>query len=182
MTQIHHHHDRHLQFPIAVIDFEATALTLSSYPIEVGLAIARSPESALEEWSSLILPDADWDIDAEWDRDAEKLHGISRRDLRNGITPCEAMLTLNQLTAGNAVLWCDGGYYDVHWLAVLSAASGKRPAFVLGDVAAFLRDRPAEAERYRQSLAHGPTPHRAGPDAMRICKGLKAVLEGRSDV
>lgn len=171
-----------LQFPLAVIDFEATALTATSYPIEVGLAIARTIDSEIEVWSALIQPHPDWDIVGQWDPDAQKLHGISRGDLRCGISTHDAIVTLNRLAAGNAVLWCDGGIYDAQWLAVLSAAGGTNPAFALADVSTFLQNRLANAEQYRRFIADSRVPHRAGPDAKRICEALKAVLEGRSDV
>lgn len=178
MTPHHHQNRLDLQYPIAAIDFEATALTLTSYPIEVGLAIAHGPDSEIEEWSSLILPPAAWDIDAEWDPDAEKLHGIRRRDLRSGKSPGEAMQTLNRMTAGIAIVWCDGGHYDAHWLATLAAAEGVNPAFTLGDAGALFRDDPTSAERLRQHVRDGGARHRAGPDAARICEALKAILEG----
>lgn len=75
------------RFPLVVMDFEASALTLDSYPIEVGVAIATTPSSSIETWSSLIAPAPDWDLASHWDPDAERIHGISRWDLgreRNG--------------------------------------------------------------------------------------------------
>lgn len=113
---------RLLQFPIAVIDFEATALTLTSHPIEVGLAIARGSDIAIEVWSALIQPPPQWNISAEWDPDAEKLHVISRRELQSGIPPRQAMTALNRLAVGLDVIWCDGGHYDAYWLNLLAAA------------------------------------------------------------
>ena len=47
-------------YPLVTIDFEASALTLQSFPIEVGIAIARGSSSEMEIWSSLIRPEVDW--------------------------------------------------------------------------------------------------------------------------
>lgn len=43
--------------PLVVIDFEATALTLESYPIEVGIARIEDEDCCpIVSWSSLIAP------------------------------------------------------------------------------------------------------------------------------
>ena len=78
-----------------VIDFEATALTLESYPIEVGVARAMTPEGPVSTWSALISPDPSWNVPAQWDPDAERVHGISRWDLRSGTGARDVMTALN---------------------------------------------------------------------------------------
>lgn len=162
-------------WPIIVVDFEATALTHDSYPIEVGIAVARSLGTEIEAWSSIIAPHQTWNLDDRWDHDAERVHGISRWQVRNGTPADEVMLRLNELAGCASSVWCDGGHYDVYWLAKLAEAACVTPHFALRDIAAVLGDDPQMRERYREQLAQSIAPHRAGPDAKRICAALLAA-------
>ena len=168
--------DFRFRFPLAVIDFEATALSLESWPIEVGIAVAPSPDGPVETWSSLILPDPAWDIAAQWDPAAQRVHGITRRDLRDGRDPAEVLADLNARLERPWQVWCDGGQYDRHWLDCLVEAAGIPPSFELADLALPLRQDSALHDCYRDALT-GPAPHRAGPDAERICRALLQALE-----
>jgi hypothetical protein len=161
-----------LDWPLLVIDFEASALSTESYPIEVGIAILNDPASTMEIWSTLIKPVPHWDMKAQWDPDAERIHGISRWSLRDGRSPREAMIELNRRIPIGAKVWCDGGYYDLCWLKVLATAAETAPAFELYDLSDTLRRNGALCNRYLTALNSVPPPHRAGPDAERICRAL----------
>ena len=163
-------------YPIVVIDFEATALALDSYPIEVGIAILAEPCGEIETRSWLIKPDADWDISARWDPDAERVHGIRRWDLRQGKNPATVMGALNALIPGSEV-WCDGGSYDEAWLMTLAHAAKTEPAFSLRDIGPVLRQDERALNRYQAISVQHPRPHRAGPDAAAICAALAAAME-----
>ena len=63
-----------LEWPLAVIDFEASALSIESYPIEVGIAIMANATADIEIWSTLIKPAPHWNMRAQWDPDAERIH------------------------------------------------------------------------------------------------------------
>ncbi len=163
-------------FPIAVIDFEATALTHSSYPLEVGVALMQHPCAPIETWASLIAPDPAWDLASQWDPDAERLHGISRRDLAKGASPCNVMRQLNELVGAIGYAWCDGGGYDRHWLATLGDAAGIQPGFELRDINAAIGVDQLSAAGYRKALGRSKAPHRAGPDAERVCAALAELI------
>ncbi len=167
----------HFGFPLAVIDFEATALSLTSYPIEVGIAIATSPQGLVETWSSLVAPDPSWDLSAQWDPEAQRVHGISQRDLRGGLAPTAVLGELNRRLERPFQVGCDGGYYDRYWLDVLVRAAGFPARFELVDLSWATRREPDLRRRYLDALS-GPAPHRAGPDAIRICTALMAALKG----
>lgn len=162
-------------FPYIVIDFEATALTLTSYPIEVGIAKAADPTSEIEVWSSLIAPAPYWNLAQEWDPDAERVHGISRWDLRSGSSAADVMCQLNELV-GAGTVWCDGGHYDFAWLNRLADAAGIEPTFALDDIDALVGSALKFKERFHDILRRSRAPHRAGPDAERICAALIAAL------
>lgn len=164
------------RFPLAVIDFEASALTRESFPIEVGIAIAVNPSASIMTWSSLVAPAPRWDLASQWDPDAERIHGISRWSLRQGKAPRETMLMLNDLLGSVQHIWCDGGHYDVRWLNVLAEAAGVYPVVELRDIGTALRAHDEVSARYREALEQSRAPHRAGPDAERICVALMSFV------
>jgi len=168
--------DRTLTYPIVVLDFEATALALTSYPIEVGVAILDEPGAQIRTWSSLIKPDLRWDIDAQWDPDAERIHGISRWELREGKSAQHVMTELNGLIPAGATAWCDGGPYDAYWLRTLEQAAGVASSFGLADLGMVLRGDGQVLERYLAASSGQPRPHRAGADAALICWAIAAAI------
>jgi len=164
-----------LSYPLAVIDFEASALALDSYPIEVGLAIARQRGSSIETWSALIQPHPTWDLNKRWDPDAQRVHGIRQWQLRSGHPAVVVMANLNQRLAG-MVVWCDGGLYDEAWLMTLAQAAKTEPAFSLRDIGPVLRNDERALDRYQAISVQQPRPHRAGPDAAAICAAIAAAV------
>lgn len=168
--------DINFTFPLIVVDFEATSLTHQSYPIEVGLAIAPDGHLPIRSWSTLIGPDPAWDVASQWDPDAERLHGISRWDLRSGAAVSDVMAGLNELVGPIGHAWCDGGDYDRHWLATLSSAAGVQPSFELRDIKAGFGSDQLFTSRYRDVISRSVPPHRAGPDAERICAALASIM------
>lgn len=163
-------------FPLVVIDFEASALTLDSYPIEVGIAVMSAPDEAIENWSSLIKPDSSWDLDGQWDPDAGKIHGIRRWDLRDGLPTAAVMRELNARIPHGATVWCDGGHYDARWLATLVRAADFLPMFQLADLGVPFGQDAQLYKRYLAALTGQSRPHRAGPDAASICVSIRAAI------
>lgn len=159
-------------FPLVVIDFEATALTLKSYPIEVGIARIEDEELPIVSWSALIAPAPTWDLKSQWDPDAQRVHGITPWQLRQGCDPADVMRELNGQTRNGGPVLCDGGPYDRHWLQTLSAAAGVAPTFKLGDIDQLLIQHPIAKAAFRRELERSSPPHRAGPDAHRLCSAL----------
>ena len=159
-------------FPLVVIDFEATALTLQSYPIEVGVAIARNNTEPMETWSSLIQPDPSWNMRNQWDPDAEGIHGISGWQLRQGLPAVQVMEQLNALIAPIGHAWCDGGHYDELWSTTSTLAAGIRPSFRLVSIGARIELNAQAKNCFDKILRSSSAPHRAGPDAERLCRTL----------
>lgn len=161
-----------MKLPLAILDFEASSLNPDSYPIEVGLAVAASLTKPALVWSSLIAPTDEWIGRGDWERASEQVHGISRRELSNGMTPSEVTTILDKMLQPIGHAWCDGGRYDGHWLKTLYLAAGTKPKFHLWDIAGlFLLDRPLH-NRFANVLAATVPPHRAGEDASRVCAAL----------
>lgn len=110
------------------LDFEASSLDISSYPIQVAWSM---PGGTIESY--FINPNSveywvDWDDYAE-----EAIHQISRETLsREGLTPVQVAEAMNAALEGKT-LYCDGGEWDQMWLDELFRVAELNPLFVLGD-------------------------------------------------
>lgn len=160
----------------AVIDFEASSLSLSewpelsSYPIEAGVALV-GPDGAISTWSSLIRPDRLWRANGEWDPKSERVHGISLEALNAGQSPSEVAHYLNTILE-NRDVWCDGGAYDQHWMNVLYRTAGVSPAFILRDISEIFGRNAQARTRYFELAGKGTRQHRAAQDAADIAAHL----------
>ena len=164
-----------LPWPLIVIDFEASALGMRSYPIEVGLARWQSIDAPLEVWSTLIRPTDGWLLGGVWNPEAAAVHGIRKDDLSSGMPPADVMAHINEM-ASNPFAWCDGGSQDDHWLGTLAHAASVVPRFRLADWD--MLGGALSSDGYRRMvrwLETSPPPHRAGDDAARL---LRAVAVG----
>ena len=98
------------------IDFEASGLTNSTYPIEVAWNL---PDGTIR--SFLIRREPSWTY---WDTTAAHLHGISREELdTKGVSPTEICAVMAKDLAG-CELYADGGIEDELWLTQLLRAGG----------------------------------------------------------
>ena len=156
------------------LDFEASSLSDSSYPVEVGWVCEDGREA-----EHLIRPAPDW---TEWDAAAEAVHGITREQLLREGTPVDVVCDrLVEVFEGN-VVHASAPSWDGHWLSMLLRAGGRprhllrlrdsEEAFVeaararLGDVA----DEAAVAQAIAEARAVAeakPATHRALEDARR---------------
>jgi hypothetical protein len=109
------------------LDFEASSLSSTSYPIEVAWS---RPDGSIE--SHLISPVGidGWD---DWSFLSEKVHGISRDELiAYGQSPARVCSLMNHQLSGQ-VVYTDNPIYDGMWLAELfSVVKGGRTKFKLG--------------------------------------------------
>jgi len=158
---------------VLIIDLEASGLGPGSWPIEVGLAWVEAGE--VRSWSSLIRPEPDWDEEA-WDPMAEDIHGISRSELKIAPTAWSVAAELLRRVAGRPV-FSDAPEFDSRWVRRLLDAqpvdAGVRLLDVDQAVGAVCGERGADWAYER--LERTGTPHRAGPDAVRM---LEAILYG----
>lgn len=167
-----------LPWPFATLDFEASALSAASYPIEVGVCVWRHPDEPIAGWSTLIRPSAAWRDRGEWSEASAAVHRIPREALGAGVNPADAMVTLNAILARTGGLaWCDGGPYDLFWLRRLEAAARVQAGFTLGDIDMLTaRFSPTEFLRMDRWFARAPARHRARDDAERLVKGLARAV------
>ena len=86
-----------MNFPLILLDFEASSLSDDSYPIEVGVAVALNLDEPIRVWSSLIRPVREWTIRHDWDPAAERVHHIPAALLATGQMSSEVAKALLSL-------------------------------------------------------------------------------------
>jgi len=155
-----------------IIDVEASGFGSSSYPIEVGVALANG-----EKYCTLIIPSHDW---THWDESAEKVHRISRDILETYGKPItEVADSLNALLEG-ATLYSDGWVVDKPWLTTLFYAAGKTMKFNVSPLEMILsEDQMAKWHETKDLVIEEMdlVRHRASYDAWIIQETFKKTLE-----
>lgn len=171
-----------MNFPLIVLDFEASSLSDDSYPIEVGVALALNSDGPIRVWSSLIQPCREWASRNDWDPAAEDVHHIPASLLATGQTPSEVAKALNAIIGPVGHAYCDGGHYDGLWLECLFKAARLEPSFELWDLARLFLLNRTLFRRFSSILDVGLPPHRAGGDAARLCAALRRADNDLSSV
>ena len=161
--------------PVIFLDFEASALGVEGYPIEVGWALVSSPGQVIVR-SMLIRPARQW-ATWEWSPDSAAVHNIAQEELmRNGIPAGTVAQVMNTELAGQ-VVHSDHPRGDGFWLHVLFDAAGLVPTFRLKDIAsAFERVSDLAYERAVERGNHPPVTHRAGDDALHWARKYIAAV------
>lgn len=155
------------------IDFEASSLSVNSYPIEVGFNVEDHVRSIL------INPHTThgW---TDWVHDSQALHGISRAQLaRHGRIPRIVAQSLNNAFLANTV-YSDAPDFDRFWNERLFEAADLQCTHQIRNVASLLLDFApedistahvrAEAEGFRHT-------HRAALDVAHMMKVWQLLHE-----
>lgn len=159
------------------IDFEASSLSYSSWPIEVGLAWLEDRRVVVE--SKLIKPRAEWSI-ADWDPKSERVHGISRNELEHAESADDVADWLVETVAGSPLV-SDAPEFDQRWLSRLLGGPG--PDLLDFHKALWLAFSdegvvsPGRLHRAYENRANRKTKHRAGSDAADLCYAWRAGLK-----
>ena len=155
--------------PLWVLDFEASGLSKSSYPIEVGVVGDNS------RYSSLICQEEPWSY---WSKDSEAVHGIPVEELiKNGQSAITVAKELNRLLCG-ATVYSDCKKWDQFWLDVLFNQCGLTPTFQLHHLPDELSEDQGELflAAYENIKNRGHyTEHRALDDALLIHGALVEI-------
>ena len=155
-------------WPVATLDFEASSPSRVSYPIEVGIAIWRSPEGPVETWSTLIRPTVDWLEAGDWDPRSEQVHRIRQIGLAAGMPARDVAERLIDLLDGVEAA-CDGLSKDEMWWRRLFEETPRTRGIRLVSHEGLLR---RGGTRTRTFLETTHCEHRAGADAMRLMDGF----------
>ncbi|MGV0820830.1 3'-5' exonuclease [Martelella sp. AMO21009] len=97
---------------LMALDFEASSLSVESWPIEVGISWIEGTQ--IQTWSSLIRPASSWER-ADWSKRSEAVHGISISDLETAPTVEDVVQQLMPKIEG-FILVSDAPKLETHWL------------------------------------------------------------------
>ncbi len=101
---------------LAFLDFEASSLGKTSYPIEVAWVFEDGRSEA-----HLIRPAPQW---TDWDPQAEAVHGIARPMLEIEGTPHDSVARRMIDVLGGHQLYASAPSWDGKWLSALLRAAG----------------------------------------------------------
>lgn len=159
---------------IAVLDLEASALGIGSYPIEVGVALIQPAGHPIRTWSTMIRPTEAWLSEGLWSSASAGVHGIPLDLLQQeGHVIGDVCDWLNAILSTRTIVATDAPRYDQDWLDTLFKAAGREQRFILYDYD--LLTGALGSDQYRHFvylLDRDPAPHRAGPDALRLASRL----------
>jgi len=150
----------------AILDFEASSLSLKSWPIEIGLSWIE--EGAVQTWSSLICPAATWDLD-DWSSQSATVHRIAFSNLAAAASAQEVAQTFLNILAGRQLV-SDAPEFETHWLTRLLYAAGYdvTPSIENFERVSFALYSGYALDILYETLERRAAPHRAGPDSARL--------------
>ena len=165
--------------PVIFVDVEASGLGRESYPIEVGWSVDDEQEPA----SFLVRPATSWRFD-DFTEAAQAIHNIPyERLISHGIAIETACRRLDAAWTG-AVLVSDNPAADGGWLRRLYEAAGRHYPWRLLDFHVLDAALAIQYGGYDHLAAilnsaerRWPIPHRAGPDAQRLHKIARAIVD-----
>ena len=83
---------------VAILDIEASALGIRSYPIEVGVALVEGARKPIKTGARIVCPTPSWRKSGTWSPASEAVHGLSVETLnQHGHDPSEVCDWLNAL-------------------------------------------------------------------------------------
>ncbi len=162
---------------VAILDVEASALELGSFPIEVGVALVLAPTVPIGAEAKLIRPTTEWIETGVWSKSSEAVHGIPLELIwREGESVEVVCDWLNGLLGSNTIVATDAPRYDQDWLDTLFEAAGREQQFRIFDFQVLTRDFSADQHRHlAYLLRQDSAPHRAATDALRLASKLMEI-------
>jgi len=148
-----------------ILDFEASSLSDTSYPISAGLVVA----GRVYYW--IIKPKADW---IDWSLESQAIHGLNRSYIEEyGIPAQQVCAELMEILSGHSVIYSDARDWESMWLTRLGL-SAIRVADILELVAIDQRN-VFSTKRDEIFLTHNLALHRADHDALAIALTCNAL-------
>jgi hypothetical protein len=161
--------------PLLFLDFEASALTPGSWPVEIGYAWIA--QGRVRSRASLIAPRPEWSMD-DWSASAAGVHGISQAELADA-PAADAVAAETDAFADFDVV-SDNPRWEQVWLDRLRTGRDRRiEVRPLARVIAERLDEDA-ASTLACALFRSELPHRAGPDAERLAAAWAAATAPRA--
>jgi hypothetical protein len=154
-----------------IVDVEASGFGQESYPIEIGLALAKN-----ERYCSLITPPASW---THWDKKAEQVHQITQEALKNHGNPIQKVARdLNHILK-DTTIYSDGWVVDKPWITKLFTKAQIPKLFFISPLERILTEPQMEIwhkTKDRITLQTNLTRHRASSDSFIIQETFMQTL------
>lgn len=146
---------------LVFIDLEASGLSASSWPIEVGWASLNGLTA-----SYLIKPHNSWPLSA-WSETAQTLHGITLEELAQKGRDCSDVCSLINAALEGKTVYSDAPDWDSFWLMRAFRACEVKPRFFVGDFST-LFDHAPDRKTIQKADDLSPRSHRAAADAKNL--------------
>lgn len=161
---------------IRFIDFEASSLSVDSWPIEIGMSWVEG--AGTQTWSSLICPDPTWDLD-DWSLRSAEVHNIPKKEVMAARPAAEVARDVAAMLEGKFLV-SDNPEFEWRWMTkLLSSIGGRSPEFTDYDVItqSACHGHPYALDCLYERLERIKHPHRAGKDAERMARAFLRGLE-----
>ncbi len=147
-----------------ILDFEASSLSNTSYPISAGLIV----EGKIYYW--IIKPKPDW---IDWSLQSQAIHGLKRSYIEeHGIPADQVFIEISEVLTNHNIIYSDAPDWESMWLSRLGELNIKiESIFTLKDIA-----KETFSNEFNLSLqANQLVPHRADHDAIAIALTIKKL-------
>ena len=141
-----------------ILDFEASSLSDTSYPISAGLVVADK----VYYW--VIKPQPDW---IDWSLESQAIHGLKRSFIEEHGMPVHQVYTeITEKLNGYQVIYSDAPAWEGLWLQRLGAFNLRIAD--IGELIGIDQREGFSSELAKTFASHKLTQHRADHDALAI--------------
>jgi|SRR6187402_3767815 len=149
-----------------ILDFEASSLSDTSYPISAGLVV----EGQAYYW--VIKPQPDW---IDWSLESQAIHGLKRSFLEEHGVPAHQVYTeITEKLNGYQVIYSDAPVWESLWLQRLGAFNLRIAD--IGELIGIDQREGFPGELAKTFSGNKLTQHRADHDALAIALTVEKLL------
>lgn len=150
-----------------ILDFEASSLSDTSYPISAGLVVAGQ----VYYW--VIKPQSDW---IDWSLQSQAIHGLKRSFIEeHGVPVHQVYAEIAEKLSGYEVIYSDAPAWEGLWLQRLGAFNLR-----IADIGELIGNdrREGFSNELAKTVANNNlTQHRADHDALAIALTIEKLLK-----
>lgn len=154
-----------------ILDFEASSLSDTSYPISAGLVVAEQ----VYYW--IIKPEPDW---IDWSLQSQAIHGLKRSFLEeHGVPVRQVYAEITEKLNGHEVIYSDAPAWEGLWLQRLGAFNLR-----IADIGELIGNdrREGFSNELAKTFANNKLiQHRADHDALAIALTIEKLLRNEVD-
>ena len=145
-----------------ILDFEASSLSDTSYPISAGLIV----EGKVYYW--IIKPGPDW---IDWSLQSQAIHGLKRSYIEDHGSPADQVFSeMSELLTSHSIIYSDAPEWESMWLSRLGKLNIKiESIYNLINI----NKETFSSELLSNFKSHHLIPHRADHDAIAIALTIK---------